>query len=307
MSTLVDNEASPIALGLWPIAGITTVGVTADDARSTIATAIECGITMFDTAYSYGYDGESDRYLGEFLRYDRPRFRVIGKVGQRWNSQRKRVIDGTAQGIINDAETSLKRLGIEYFDILMLHAPDPAVPIEISATALWELQHRDLCRAIGVSNVGISELDAFVAAAACDAIECPLNLLQRQSLDSLVPAATRHGCDVYVFWTLMKGLLAGRIARDHEFAAGDSRPGYEIFQGQARAHAHDVLDAMAVIARESSLTIAQLSIGWVLSQVGVTGALVGARRPDQVREIATTRPLADEIVALIDEAVAGCV
>ena len=65
---------SRIVLGLWPVAGITTVGVTAKDARETVAQAIELGITRFDTAFSYGYEGESDRLIGSFISEDRERY-----------------------------------------------------------------------------------------------------------------------------------------------------------------------------------------------------------------------------------------
>ena len=116
-----------IALGLWPIAGITTVGVSAQDAEQTVTAAIDSGITTFDTAFSYGYEGESDRILGNQIKREREQYTVIGKVGQRWNSQRERIIDGSRQSLIADAETSLGRMQVEYFDLLMLHSPDPNV------------------------------------------------------------------------------------------------------------------------------------------------------------------------------------
>ncbi len=291
---------SSIVLGLWPIAGITTVGVSEQDARATIASAIEAGITSFDTAFSYGYDGQSDRLLGTMLSGDRDRYRVIGKVGQRWDGDRNRVIDGSPQTLTSDAETSLRRLAIEQFDLLMLHSPDPNVPIERSAIAIAEMQRRGLCREVGVCNVDVSQLREFAEAVACDAIQCPLNLLQQQSLDNLIPRCAAEQCDVYVFWGLMKGLLAGRISRDHTFAAGDSRPNYQVFQGAARQHAHDLIDRLQSLAGQTGLTVAQLSIGWVLAQPGVTAALVGARRPDQIQETASARPLPQELVERIN-------
>lgn len=300
---------SPIVLGLWPIAGITTVGVTAQDAKATLAKAIDCGITMFDTAYSYGFDGESDRLLGEFVKGDRDRFRVIGKVGQRWDANRKRIVDATPAALHRDAEASLQRIGIDQFDLLLLHAPDPNVPLEQSAEAMHGLQRRGLCQKVGVSNVSPAQYHLFAQSmreqgSDCGAIECPLNLLQRDSLEDLIPACAVDHCDVYVYWTLMKGLLAGRIGRHHVFPEGDSRPGYPIFQGAARERAHEVLDAMIPISQSHGATIAQLAIGWALAQPGVSGALVGARRPDQVEEIAEARVLSMDLVNAINEIVA---
>ena len=180
-----------VVLGLWPLAGITTVGVTPQDANETMMAAIEHGITTFDTAFSYGYEGESDRLLGRFIRQSRDRFTVIGKVGQRWTSQRKRVVDGSPATLAADAEASLDRIGIEQFDLLMLHSPDPHLPIERSAEAIAALQRRGLCKRIGICNVNPEQHRRFSQVVGCDAIQCPLNLLQREfaaDADSAVPA-----------------------------------------------------------------------------------------------------------------------
>jgi aryl-alcohol dehydrogenase-like predicted oxidoreductase len=306
--TLFD-QPSPIILGLWPIAGITTVGVTRREARETIAKAIDCGITSFDTAFSYGFDGESDRLLGEFVGRDRERFRVIGKVGQRWDENRNRIVDGSPATLLRDTETSLKRTGIDSFDVLLLHSPDPNVPLDQSARTMAEMQQRGLCRSVGISNVTVEQYLAYAETlrtldSRCDVIQCPLNLLQRDSLRELIPVCADNRSSVYVFWTLMKGLLAGKIGRDHVFADGDSRPCYAIFQGKARQRAHDVLDAMTTISQSTGMTLAQLSIGWAISQRGVSGVLVGARRPDQIAEIAKATTLTEEIASQIDQIVA---
>lgn len=284
-------SSPPVVLGLWPLAGITTVGVRASDAIETIEAAADGGIQTFDTAFSYGYEGEMDTVLGSFLRGRTDRFSVIGKVGQRWTGDRKRIVDASQETLIRDAETSLKRLGIGQFDLLMLHSPDPTIPIQRSAEALERLRGRGICRKLGVCNVTVDQYREFRDTAGCEAIQCPLNLLQRSSLDQLIPACRNDGCDVYVFWTLMKGLLAGHISRDHSFAEGDPRPSYEIYQGPQRDRAHELLDQLGKLSASSGLTIAQLSIGWAVSQPGVTAALVGARTADQAREIASTKVL----------------
>lgn len=298
---------SRIVLGLWPLAGITTVGVTEKDARETVAHAIELGITRFDTAYSYGYDGESDRLIGQFIADDRERYHLIGKVGQRWNAARQRVVDGSPAQLVADAETSLQRIGTDYFDVLFLHSPDPNVPIQQSAEAIARLRQRGLCKAVGISNADGDTVHAFAKVTKLDAIQSPLNLVQRDSLATIIRDSYGQGRSVFVYWTLMKGLLAGKIGRDHVFPPGDSRPKYPIFQGALRASIHDALDQIQTLARQSGKTIAQLSIGWAISQPEVTAALVGARRPDQVREIAAAKPLDDQTVRAIDRIVAHSV
>ncbi len=292
---------SQIALGLWPLSGITTIGVSANDADQTVIAAIESGITTFDTAFSYGYAGESDQILGRRIKGRRESCTVIGKVGQRWNGNQERIVDASRQSLIADAETSLRRMNIEYFDMLMLHSPDPSVAVEESAEAIAILQQRGICHQAGVCNVNLNQLVKFQSVLKCDAIQCPLNLMQQKSLTDLVPHCQQSDVNVYTFWTLMKGLLAGKIRRDHQFAEGDSRPGYPIFQGAARERAHKILDGVKRLGEESQLTTPQLAIGWVLSQPGVSMALVGAHKPDQIRETALARPLSPVLCKKIDQ------
>lgn len=305
--TTPPSAPSRIVLGLWPIAGVTTIGVTAEAARATIAAAIEGGVSTFDTAYSYGFDGESDRLIGQFSRTERERFTIIGKVGQRWDASHNRVIDGSPAQLTLDAEESLRRMQLDYVDILFLHSPDLGVPLEQSAAALARLQERGLCRRIGISNASGSQISQFADVIHTDAIQCPLNMVQRDNMETLIAPSAKSGREVYVFWTLMKGLLAGRISRDHEFAAGDSRPGYAIFQGDIRRRIHDAIDRLRDLGSDLGQTVAQLSVGWAISQPGVTGALVGARRPEQIRETLQSKVMSEVTLQRIDSIVHDCV
>jgi aryl-alcohol dehydrogenase-like predicted oxidoreductase len=126
-------------------------------------------------------------------------------------------------------------------------------------------------------------------------------------LSEQIPDAAGAGAEVHVYWTLMKGLLAGKITRNHVFAPGDSRPDYDVFQGETRRRVHDAVDELAGLGKETSQTVAQLSIGWALSQPGVSAALVGARRPDQIRETAAARRLDAEVVRRVNAIVARTV
>ncbi|MEM9645424.1 MAG: aldo/keto reductase [Planctomycetota bacterium] len=290
-----------IILGLWPIAGITTIGVTAEDAKGTIAAAIDCGVRRFDTAFSYGFDGESDRLIGSFLQKDRDDFELIGKVGQRWDSNRSRIVDGSPERLMGDAEESLRRSKLEHFDLMMLHGVDPDVPVTESAAAMLSMIKRGLAKRVGLCNATEAQRQEFASVVVCDAIQCPLNLLQQETLANVIAPANNAGTKSHVYWTLMKGLLAGKITRDHEFAEGDSRPSYPVFQGEQRENAHRIVDGLAEIASAEGKTVAQLSIGWVQSQPGVDAALVGARRPEQAKELAGAEKLHDRVVNKIND------
>ena len=300
------DHLNPVILGLWPIAGITSGGATRDHSLATIQAAIDTGIDTFDTAFSYGFEGESDRMLGEVLRRKENReqpLRVIGKAGQRWTSERKRIIDCSPQQLTADAEASLARIGIERFEWFMLHAVDPQVDVRHSAIAIEALRRRGLAMKVGICNANAEQLSQFASECECSAIQCPLNLLQQETLDPLIKTASALGAEAHVFWTLMKGLLAGQITPDHVFDAHDSRPKYEVFQGAARQNAHGVIDRLAVIAMKYQTTVARLSIGWALSQLGVTAALVGAKRPEQILETASAEKLSEELLLEVNQAV----
>lgn len=294
---------SPVILGLWPIAGITSVDVQEDHSLATLRRALDVGVTTFDTAFSYGYDGESDRLLGESIRGVRDRIQVIGKVGQRWTADRVRVTDGSMKTLVRDAETSLKRIGIDHFDLLMLHGPDPQVDVRVSAEALAMLQLQGKASAVGACNVNEQQIRAFAEVIPATAVQVPLNCLQQSSLENFIPWCSQRGTAVLVYWVLMKGILAGQIRSDHLFDSRDSRPSYPIYQGEMRARTHRLLDRLQVLAREYECSVAQLSVGWALSQPGVTSVLVGAKRPGQIEETAGSRPLSPELLAAIDEAI----
>ena len=156
-----DLWVSPVALGCWPIAGITSVGVTEADSLATIAAALEAGINFFDTAYCYGYDGESEKLVGRVLRPHRKEVVIATKCGIHWGRDQKQVKDARPETIRRQCDESLQRLGMEVIDLYYLHAPDPSVPIAESAGALKELLEAGKVRAVGVSNFSqISQYEA---------------------------------------------------------------------------------------------------------------------------------------------------
>lgn len=107
-----------------------------------------------------------------------------------------------------------------------------------------------------------------------------------------------------VYWPLMKGLLAGHLPRDHVFRPGDGRAKYPMFQGKEWLRNQDLVERLRVIAGRAGLTVAQLVLRWTIHQPGITAALVGAKRVDQITENAGGMgpPLSDGILVAIDAA-----
>jgi aryl-alcohol dehydrogenase-like predicted oxidoreductase len=293
-----------LVLGLWPLSGVTTKGVRREDAEGTLQAALDAGVRTFDSAFSYGYEGESDQLLGRAIQGRREEMVVIGKVGQRWSAAGERVVDARPEQLTADAETSLRRIGIDAFDLLFLHSPHPdeSVPIERSAETMQRLVDRGLAAATGVCNVSDAQLRRFQAVTPAAAVQLPLNLLQQETLQHPIPWCQERGIGVFVYWTLMKGILAGRIGRDHQFPEGDSRPKYAIYQGEPRERTHRLVDALGLIAADTGKTVAQIAIGWTLAQPGVSATLIGAHRPEQIVETLGSEPLDAATLQRIEQA-----
>ena len=160
--------------------------------------------------------------------------------------------------------------------------------------------------AVGASNVTLAQLEEFAAVCPLAAFQPPYNMLLRQIEADTLPWCRRHGVAVMVYWPLMKGLLAGRIARDQVFGPDDSRRKYPMFQGEERRKNHDLVDRLQEIARRCGHTVADLVIRWTVQQPGITSALCGAKRPDQIRENAggSGWQLDEQQLAEIDQALA---
>lgn len=299
-------EVSPVAMGCWPIAGVTSLNVNDDDSLATLNAAFAAGINFFDTAYCYGVNGESERLIRRALSDRRDEIVIATKGGIHWSEQQKQSKDGRPATLKRQIDESLQRLGTDRVELLYLHAPDPEVPVTESAGALLEIKQSGKALAIGVSNFNVQQLADFHSVCPIDAFQPPYNMLQRQIESGTLLWCREHGVAAMVYWPLMKGLLAGKLSRDHQFAAGDGRAKYPMFQGDEWQKNQDFLDMLRPIAEEAGKTVAQLVVNWTIHQPGITVALCGAKRAHQIEESAGAMgwKLTDQQVAQIDAALA---
>lgn len=281
-----DLEVSAVALGCWPIAGMTSLEVNDRDSLATLAACRDVGINFLDTAYCYGAKGESERLIARAVGGCRDEFVIATKGGIHWDADGQRAIDGRPATLKRQCEESLRRLGTDRVDLLYLHAPDPAVPVADSAGALHELLAEGKTRAVGVSNFTTAQLDAFHQVCPITAHQPPFNMLQRGIEADTLPWCVEHQVSTVVYWPLMKGLLAGKLARDHVFAAGDGRAKYPMFQGDQWQKNQDFVDRLRQIAQAAGRTVAEVVVSWTIHRPGITAALCGAKRAAQIRETA---------------------
>ena len=279
-------KVSTVAMGCWPIAGITSPGVTDKASLATLQAAVEAGINFFDTAYCYGYNGESESLIGRALSDLRNQLVFASKGGLEWGPDKKQRHDARPVRLREQCDESLRRLATDHIDLYYLHAPDPGVPITESAGAFLELKAAGKVLAIGVSNFNLEQLQQFAGICQIDAIQPYYNMLQRDIEPEILPWCISQEVSVMAYWPLLKGLLAGRLARDHQFAASDSRQKYPMFHAEQWQRNLDFVDSLRPIAEECGRTVAQVVINWTIHQPGITAALCGAKHPEQIRETA---------------------
>lgn len=300
-----DIEITPVAMGCWPVTGITSVEVTREHSEATIRAAFDAGINFFDTAYMYGYDGESEKMIGSVLGDVRDEIVIATKCGLHWENQVS-ISDASPKRINAECDESLKRLGTDRFELYYLHAPDPQVPVAESAGAILELIQAGKVLSAGLSNASVQELAEFQSVCPLTAYQPHYNMLQREIETSQLPWCIENSVSTMVYWPLMKGLLAGKLHRDHRFDPKDGRQKYPMFNGDEWEKNHDFVNRLREIADGIGHSVPDLVVNWTIQQPGITAALCGAKRPDQIRETAEALgwQLSADTIGAIDQAIA---
>jgi aryl-alcohol dehydrogenase-like predicted oxidoreductase len=294
-------------MGCWPIAGVTSIDVSDESSLATLEAALDSGINFFDTAYVYGYAGESERLIARALGHRRRDIVIASKGGIEWGPDKKQVRDARPATIRRHCEESLRRLNTDVIDLYYLHAPDGRTPLVESARAFADLLNEGKIRSVGVSNFDKpAQYEEFAAVCPISADQPHYNMLQREIEAETLPWCRAHGVSVMVYWPLMKGLLAGRMGRNHQFDPKDGRQKYPIFHGEEWEKNQDFVDKLRPIAEECGRTVAQLAVAWVIGRSGITAALCGAKRPEQIIETAGAMSwtLTSDQLARIDRAIA---
>ncbi|MFO8140425.1 MAG: aldo/keto reductase [Marinobacter sp.] len=279
-----DIQVTPVGLGTWAIGGWMWGGT--DEARSidTIHRAIDKGIGLIDTAPVYGF-GRSEEIVGKALAGGRrDQVALATKVALNWNDDHDKVWrDATAARIEREIEDSLKRLQTDRIDIYQVHWPDPKTPMEETARALENLYQAGKIRAIGVSNFTPAQMQEFSKFAPLHSLQPPYNLFERDIEQDILPYCREHGIATITYGGLCRGLLSGKMREDTEFTGDDLRKNDPKFQGERYRHYLKAVAELDAFAQERyQKNVLALALRWLIDQPGVTTALWGARRPEQL-------------------------
>jgi aryl-alcohol dehydrogenase-like predicted oxidoreductase len=288
-----DLEITTVGFGAWAAGGGGWAfgwGPQDDDAsRAAIRRAVDLGVNWIDTAAVYGL-GHSEELVGRIVRElpARERPYVFTKCGLQWDAKHPMVQARRSLHpdlIASECEDSLRRLGLERIDLFQCHWPDASgVAIEDSWAAMVKLGEQGKVRAIGVSNFGVPLLVRCASSRHVDSLQPPFSLIQRAAAAEEIPWCAAHGTGVIVYSPMQSGLLTDRFTAESvaNLAADDWRRRGTEFQ-PPRLHANLALrDALRPLAARRGVSVAALAVAWTLAWPGVTGAIVGARSPEQV-------------------------
>jgi aryl-alcohol dehydrogenase-like predicted oxidoreductase len=231
-----------------------------------IHSAIERGVTLFDTAEAYG-PLTNEELLGEALAPHRDRVVIASKFGFApspgggWNK-----LDSRPAHIKEVAEASLKRLKTDRIDLFYQHRVDTAVPIEDVAGAVKELIREGKVKHFGMSEAGVQTIRRAHAVQPVTAVQSEYSLWWRRPEDELLPALEELGVGFVPFSPLGKGFLTGKIDENTTFAAGDFRNIVPRFTAEARAANKALVDLLVSIAGRKGATAAQIALAWLLAK-----------------------------------------
>ena len=274
--------------------GTNNFGARLDQAATTdvVQEALDQGITLFDTADSYG-GGRSEEYLGKALAGRRPDVIIASKFG--WAVGEGPYDGGASRHYIYKAlEASLRRLGTDYLDLYQVHLPDPRTPIEETLRALDDLMRAGTVRYIGSSNfAGWQVAEAEWAARARGltrfvSAQNEWSLLQRDVEAELIPACEHFGVGMLPYFPLASGFLTGKYRRSQPPPVGTR---LHEWRDQMAAHIQavtaeanwDRLERLTTFAEEHGHRVHDLALSWLASQHVVSSVIAGATSAEQVR------------------------
>jgi aryl-alcohol dehydrogenase-like predicted oxidoreductase len=209
---------------------------------------------------------------------------IATKVGLAWEGG-KVFRDASRARIMREVEDSLRRLRTDYIDIYQVHWPDPLVTIEETAEAMQTLLRQGKIRAIGVSNFSVSQMEQFRRVAPLHVLQPPYNLFERAIDADVLPYCRKNKIATFGYGALCRGLLSGRMRADSKFEGDDLRRTDPKFQQPRFAQYLAAVERLDHLAQQRfGKRVIHLAIRWVLDQ-GITTALWGARRPDQLRPV----------------------
>lgn len=296
-------RVSLVGLGCNNFGSVLDIGQT----RRVVHEALDCGITLFDTADMYGNRGGSETQLGEILGPNRHEVVIATKFGFPMDASGRRR-GASRRYILEAVEASLRRLRTDYLDLYFLHHPDPLTPMEETLRALDDVVRQGKVRYIGCSNLPawrvvdaawIARLEKLSGFVCC---EDEYSLLAREAERDLVPAIEAMGLGLLPYFPLANSLLTGKYAGG-KVPEGSRLARQDRFTDRYLNAANlEIADALGRFCAARGRSLVELAFCWLAAQRCVSSVIAGATRPEQIRQnvAATGWILSAEDLAEID-------
>jgi aryl-alcohol dehydrogenase-like predicted oxidoreductase len=285
-----DMFITPIGFGAWAIGGggwEFAWGAQDDsDSVAAIHEALDAGVNWIDTAAVYGL-GHSEEVVARAIQGMRVRPYIFTKCSMVWDEHRAIGHRLKADSIRHECEASLRRLRVDTIDLYQIHWPNPDEDIEEGWSTLASLQWEGKVRHIGVSNFSVAQMQRALAIASITSLQPRYSLVHREIEAQILPFCARQHIGVIAYSPMASGLLTGAMTRERiaGLPADDWRKRHADFQEPQLSRNLKLVRLLRTIGKRHGFTPAEAAIAWVLRQPAVTGAIVGARHPSQVRGV----------------------
>lgn len=282
-----DMHITPIGFGSWAVGGggYQFGWGPQDDGESITAInhALDLGINWIDTAAVYGL-GHAEEVVARALKDRSERPYIFTKCTRVWNDRGEISGNLKPQSIKRECENSLRRLQTDVIDLYQVHWPNPEQDIEEGWSAMAELKREGKVRYIGVSNFDVSQMRRAMGIAPISSLQPPFSLVKPDIQNEILPFCHDHNIGVIVYSPMASGLLTGSMTRERiaKLPDDDWRKRDPEFQEPRLSRNLELVEALNEIAFVHNVTPGVVAIAWALQHPGVTGAIVGARRPEQV-------------------------
>jgi aryl-alcohol dehydrogenase-like predicted oxidoreductase len=248
-----------------------------------LRTAVERGVTLFDTAEAYG-PFVNEELVGEGLAPFRDRVVIATKFGFTFPSEGPRGLDSRPAHIREVAEASLKRLKVDAIDLFYQHRVDPGVPIEDVAGAVKDLIQEGKVKHFGLSEAGVQTIRRAHAVQPVTAVQSEYSLWWRRPEAELLPALEELGIGLVPFSPLGKGFLTGKIDEHTTFDRSDFRNVVPRFTAANRKANQALIDLLGSVGQRKQATPAQVALAWLLAQKPWIVPIPGTTKPHRLEE-----------------------
>jgi len=287
-----DLFITPVGYGSWAIGGsgwqFAWGKQNDEDSIAAIHRALELGVNWIDTAAVYGLGHSEEVVTRALATWPGPRPYVFTKCGLRWEADGRPRRQLTADSIRRECEDSLRRLKVEAIDLYQIHWPvEDTQELEEGWGEMAKLQRQGKVRWIGVSNFDTEQLKLAQAIAPITSLQPPYSLVHPEVEEEILPYCEQQEIGVIVYSPMASGLLTGAMTRERiaGLPEDDWRKHHPDFNEPNLSDNLALVSRLRAVGKRRGVAPGAVAVAWALSNPAVTGAIVGARRREQVDDV----------------------